>query len=84
MRDASALDHLGDLRLDRLRAQVVEQPDTVPEQHGNQVCVYLVEKPCSDALLRDARGTHGDDLVAGCRFRLLDGALDAVRNERER
>jgi hypothetical protein len=46
--------------------------------------VYLVEESRLDALLRDARGAHGDVLVARDRFRLLDGAFDAVRDERER
>jgi hypothetical protein len=84
MRDPSTLDHLGDLQLDQLRAQVVEQPHTIPEQDGYQVYVYLVKHPGLDALLHDARGAHGDVVVTRNRLRLLDGALDAVRDERER
>jgi len=46
--------------------------------------VYLVKHPGLDALLPDARGPHGDVLITRNRLRLLDGALDAVRDERER
>ena len=46
--------------------------------------MYLVEESRPDALLRDAGGAHGDVLVARGRFRLLYGAFDAVRDERER
>jgi hypothetical protein len=46
--------------------------------------MYLVKKPRPDALLRDAGGAHSDVLVARDRFRLLDDALDALRDERER
>ena len=84
MRDPSALDHPGALQLDRLGAQVVEQSDAVPEQDGHQVYVYLVEEARSDPLLRDAGGAYTDGLVACYRFRLLYGAFDAVRDERER
>src|SRR5918997_4274003 len=84
MRDPCPLDHPGALQLYRLGAQMVEQPDAPSEQDGHQVYVYLVEQPRPDALLRDASGAHGDVLVARDRFRLLDGAFDAVRDERER
>src|SRR5919199_4117833 len=46
--------------------------------------MYLVKKSRSDALPGDARGAHSDVLVARGRFRLLYGAFDAVRDERER
>jgi hypothetical protein len=46
--------------------------------------VYLVEEPRPDALVRDAGGAHGDVLVARDRSYLLDGALDAVRDEPKR
>jgi hypothetical protein len=64
--------------------EVVEQSDAVAEQDGHQVHVYLVEQSSPDALLGDAGGAHGDVLVARDRSRLLDGAFDAVRDERER
>src|SRR5919206_2901013 len=63
---------------------MLEQSDTVPEQDGRQVDVYLVKKSRSDALLRDAHGPNSDVLVARDHFRLLYGAFDAVRDERER
>jgi hypothetical protein len=63
---------------------VVEQPDAVPEQDRHQVDVYLVEESRSDTLLHEARADHADVLVACYRFRLLYGAFEAVRNERER
>src|SRR5215207_6415505 len=78
-----ALDHLRAVQFDRPRAQVLEQPNTSSEQYGRQVDVYLVEQPRPDALLRDARGAHGHVLVGRDRFRLLDGALNAVADERE-
>ena len=37
------LDHPRAFQVDRSRAQVVEQPDAVPEQDGHQIDVYLVE-----------------------------------------
>ena len=48
-----------------------------------QVHVYLVEEPGFDALLHDARGTDADVLVACDGLRLLDGAFESVRDERE-
>src|SRR5919202_3409054 len=79
------LDHLRAFQFDRTRAQVVEQPDSVPEQDGHQVYVYLVEESGPNALLRDAGGAHGDILLACYRFRSLYGVFDAaIRDERER
>jgi hypothetical protein len=78
------LDHLRTLQFDRPRAQVVEQSDTPSEQDGHKVYVYLVEKSRLEALLHDARGAHGDVLLARDRSRLLYGAFDAVGDERER
>ncbi len=76
--------HLRALQFDRSRAQVVEQPDALSKQDGYQVYVYLVKKSRPNALLHDAGGGHGDVLLARDRFRLLDGAFDSVRDERER
>src|SRR5215211_2792603 len=83
MRDTRSLCHPGALHLDRPRAQVVEQSNTVPEQDGYQVYVYLVKNSRPYALLHDTRGAYGDVLVARDLLCLLDGALDAVRDERE-
>src|SRR5215207_5243249 len=63
---------------------MVEQSDTVSEQDGRQVDLYFVKESRVDALLRDAGGAYTDGLVACYRFRLLYGAFDAVRDERER
>jgi hypothetical protein len=84
MRDPSALDHPRALQLDRPSAQVVQQPDAVPEQDGHQVYVYLVEESRPDALLHDARADHADVLLTRDRFRLFYGAFGAVRDEGER
>src|SRR5438876_12351229 len=46
--------------------------------------MYLVEEPCFEALLHDARGTHADVVVACDRLCLLYGAFESVRDERER
>ena len=83
MSDPSSLDHSGALQLDGLCTQMVEQPDAVPEQDGHQVYVYLVKKSRPDALLYEARADYADVLVVRDRPRLLYGALEAVRDERE-
>src|SRR5215218_2209899 len=79
-----SFDHPRTFQVDRSRAQMAEQPDAPTEQDGYQVYMYLVEQPGPDALLRDAGGTHSDVLLACDRFRLLDSALYALRDERER
>jgi hypothetical protein len=64
---------------------MLEQSDTPSEQDGHQVDVYLVEQLSLDTLLRDIRGSYGDVVLVTCdRSCLLDGALDTIRNERER
>src|SRR5438045_256830 len=63
---------------------MVEQGNAAPEQNGYQIYVDLVEEPSFDALLHDARSTHADVLVAGDRPRLLYGAFEPIRDERER
>src|SRR5512132_1532979 len=83
MRHPSALDHPRALQVDRPDAEVVEQGDAAPEQDGHQVEVDLVQEPRSEALLHDAGGAHADVLVAGDRLRLLQGAFEAVGDERE-
>jgi hypothetical protein len=40
--------------LDRLGAEVVEQPDTVTQEDGRQVDLNLVHESSSEALLSDA------------------------------
>jgi hypothetical protein len=80
----SALDHPRGLQVDRPGAEVVEQSDAAPEQDGHQVQVDLVQESRSDALLDDAGGAHADVLVAGDRLGLLQGAFQAVGDERER
>src|SRR5215216_3032337 len=78
MRYPRGLYHPRALQLDRLCAQMLEQSDTVPEQEGYQVYVYLVKESRPDALLRDTGGAHSDVLVPRDRFRLLYGAFDSV------
>ena len=80
----SALDHPRALQVDRPGAEVVEQSDAAPEQDGHQIDVDLIQESRSDALLHDACGAHADVLVASDRLRLLEGALEAVGDERER
>src|SRR5919112_1235690 len=63
---------------------MLEQSDTPSEQDGHQIDVYLVKKSGPYRLLRDASRAYSDVLVLRDRFRLLDGALDAIRDERER
>src|SRR5215207_1182069 len=63
---------------------MLEQSDTPSEQDGHQIDVYLVEQSGLNALLGHASGTYGGVLVPRYRSCLLDGALNAVRDERER
>ena len=58
--------------------------DTPSEQDGHQVDMYFVEQSGLDGLLRDTSGAYGDVLILRDRSCLLDDALDAVRDERER
>jgi len=51
---ARGLDHTRALELDRVRAEVVEQTHTAPEQDRDDVQVQLVEKACPRALLHGA------------------------------
>jgi hypothetical protein len=84
MRYPWSLDHTRAFQLDVPGAKVVEKPDAFSEQDGHQVDAYLVDLPGLDALLRNFGAAHADGLVASDRFRLLDGAFDAVRDEGER
>src|SRR5215217_4709725 len=63
---------------------MLEQPNAVPEKDGHQVYDYLIKESRPDALLHDARGHHGDVLLARDRFRLPHRAFDPVRDELER
>ncbi len=60
VRYPGALDNAGTLQLDRPRAEMLEQPDAVPEQDRHEVHVYLVEDSRPEALLRDAGRSDGD------------------------
>jgi hypothetical protein len=77
------LDHLRALQFDPPGPQVVKEPDALPEQGGNQVNPNLVDQPGLDGLLRDVGAAHPYVPVPRDRFRLLDGALDAVCDEGE-
>ena len=83
MYDPRGLNHFHCFQLNWLRTQVVEQPDTIAEQDWGHGYVYFVKQSGLEALLRDTRRGYGHVLVAcGC-FRLLDGALNAISDERE-
>jgi hypothetical protein len=43
--DPGGLDHPGSFQLDLPNAVMVEQSDSVAEEHGYEVNLYLVEKP---------------------------------------
>jgi hypothetical protein len=76
------LDHLGSFQLDLPGAVMVEQSDSIAEQHGHQVNLHLVEKPRSYVLLSGIRAAHHGDVLATRRgSRLLQGAFDAVGDE---
>src|SRR5215216_6540017 len=63
---------------------MLEQSNTPSEQDGHKIYVYLVKNSCPEALLHDARRPHRHVLLTRNRFRLLHGALDTLRDERER
>lgn len=82
-RHPGTLDHPGAFQFDRLRVQIVEEPDTLPEEDGHEVDAYFVDQPGLDALPRDVHAAYADVLVSRGHSRLLDGAFDAVRDEDE-
>ena len=64
--------------------EVLEQPDAVAEEHGDEVDLKLVEQPGLEVLLGDARAAADRDvLVARGRLGLLERGLDAVGDEGE-
>jgi hypothetical protein len=84
VRYPGGLYHPRALQFDRLRAQMLEQPNATPEQDRHQVYVYLIKKSRPDALLRDTGGAHSDVLLACGFLCLFNSAFDAVRDEGER
>jgi len=84
MGDTRSLDDTDCLQLNRINAQVVEQPDTLPEQDWHQVDTDFVEQPCPQALLDDMRAADTDVLVHCNLLCLFNGAFDAIRDEGER
>jgi len=75
---ARGLDHTRALELDRVRAEVVEQTHTAPEQDRDDVQVQLVEKACPRALLHGGRPHYTHVPLTGCGLGLVDRTLDAV------
>src|SRR5439155_7130283 len=82
--DGGGLDHPGALQF-ALIAEVLEQPHSVAQEHGDEVDLQFVEEAGLQVLLSDMRAAgHPDVLLAGCRFGLLERGLDAVGDEGER
>ncbi len=78
------LDHPRRLQFDVVRAHSVEQPDSIADQYGNEVYLYLVEQSGRQALLNGIRAAcNRDTLVTrGC-LCLVEGAFDSVIDEGE-
>ena len=82
---AGGLDDLGSFQLDLLDAVMLEQPDTVTQQHGPQVDPHLVDESGIHELLSGIRAAHHKDIpVIRGSSRLIEGAFDAFRDEGER
>jgi hypothetical protein len=76
MGDAGRLGDLDRLQLDLPGAVLVEQPDAVTEQEGDEVELELVQQPGLDELLCGAGAAHHRDPPVPRRgLRLLEGAL---------
>ncbi len=82
---AGGLDDLGSFQLDLVDAVMLEQPDTVTQQHGHQVDPHLVDESGFHELLSGIRPAHHKDIpVIRGGSRLIGGAFDAFRDEGER
>src|SRR5207248_3177871 len=71
----------GELEVDGVGAEVVEQSDAVAEEDRDEVDLDRVEEARSQALLGQGRTDEADVLVSGYFFGLVDGALHAVGDE---
>jgi hypothetical protein len=75
MGDARGVDHLHGLEFGALRAHLVEQPNSVAEQYGDEVDLELVEQSGPDELPDDVGTTAEDDIPVPCdRLGLRQGA----------
>src|SRR5215208_7849568 len=75
---------LDPLQFDMFGTKVIEQPDAVPQQYGDQVYVYFVQYPRLETLLDEASSANRDVLLASGSPGLIDGALHTVGDEGER
>ena len=55
--------HAGALQVNVLVAEIVEQPLSLAEQHGDEVDLELVQEPCPDRLLRDVSADANPRIV---------------------
>jgi len=82
MRHSGGLDHSGSFELHLPGVDLVEQSNAVTEQQSHYVNLYLVEESGSHVLLNGVRAAAYVDILVTCRcFRLLEGALNTVRDE---
>ena len=71
-------DHPRTLRFDVLRADPVEQTDFIPEQHGGEVDLQLVEQSGLDERLDDVRAARDPQVLIAREFapiRVDDGEM---------
>lgn len=79
------LDHPDGFKCCALGVEVLEQPDPVAEEHGDEVKLHLVDQSGLQALLDHVRATHDQDVLPiGSRRRIVNGGLDPVQDEVER
>jgi hypothetical protein len=84
MRNPGGVYDSRDFQHESLRIDPVEQPHTATEQQGGEVDLDLVDQPGFEELLDDVRAARDSNvpIVRGL-LRLLQGALEAVCDERE-
>ena len=80
---ARSLNYPGRFEFNLLRAEVIEQSNTVTEQDGRQVDPDFVQQAQLQALLCDTRAAYTDILIPCGFLCLTNGAFNAIRDESE-
>lgn len=83
MSDASALNDFWVAEPDWRGREVVEEPDALPHEDGDEFNHDLVQQAGVEASLGDGGTRDGDIAITGNHASTLDGALDSVGYEGE-
>jgi hypothetical protein len=81
---AGGFRHRLPFEFNRFNTQMLKQPDAAAEQDRHQIDLDFVKQPGLKTLLRDIRAADPDASASCDCLSLSDGALDAIRDERER